>query len=233
MTQKTSASGQNNQRLILGGIIVASLVVAIGFIILSATGGGVGRANIDYSQIPVTKLADGGYSLGNPDAPFTLVVFEDFMCSHCQTYEPDMEAYIKEFVATGRAKFEFRMLQSSSPTPLMFQLAQCSEQLKPGSFYKAREELFYMARAGWRADSSPRAFSDTLGLNYSDVLKCQKEANQWFVDGQLAQQLGAQGTPSVYVRINNSAPRLETLLGPRPSIDQLRSYINTQYPVTN
>ncbi len=234
MVQKVKNDEKQAQtRLILGAIGVGALVIALGFILLSASGGGLGRANIDYESIPVTKTNDGAWVLGEAEAPFTLVVFEDFMCSYCQAYEPDLEAYIKEFVATGRAKFEFRMLQTSSPSPLMFQLAQCADEIDEGSFFKAREELFHMARAGWRADSSPRAFADTLGLNYTEILSCQRDANQWQVDAQLAQQLGASGTPAVFVRVNNSTPRTEVNLGPRPDISTLRNYINAQFPATN
>lgn len=230
MVQKVKNDPKQQTRLLLGAVLVGALVIAVGFIVLSASGGGLTRANIDYSAIPTTKAPDGAIVLGNPEARFTLVVFEDFMCGYCQTYEPELETYIKEMVVSGRARFEFRMLQSSSPSPLMFQLAECAETIKPGSFYAAREELFYLARTGWRADSSPRSFASALGLNYNDVLKCQATATQYVTDAQLARQLGAQGTPSVFIRIDNSQPRAEARLGARPDAATLRRFIDEQFP---
>jgi protein-disulfide isomerase len=230
MSQKVKNDQKQQTRLLLGAVLVGALVIAAGFVLLSASGGGLTRASIDYSAIPTTKTSDGAVVLGNPEAPFTLVVFEDFMCGHCQTYEPELETYIKEMVATGRAKFEFRMLQSASPSPLMFQLVECAEKIKPGSFYTAREELFYLARTGWRADSGPRSFASALGLNYNEVLTCQATATQHMTDAQLAQQVGAQGTPSVFIRVNNSAPRVEARLGARPDAATLRRFIEEQFP---
>jgi protein-disulfide isomerase len=36
-----------------------------------------------YEGIPFERLEDGGFVLGDPAAPITIVEFADFLCSHC------------------------------------------------------------------------------------------------------------------------------------------------------
>ena len=37
----------------------------------------------DYAGLSTFRRADGGFVLGEPDAPVTIVAFEDFFCPHC------------------------------------------------------------------------------------------------------------------------------------------------------
>src|SRR6188474_1184283 len=54
-----------------------------------------------YADIPFSRTEDGAPVLGNPDAPITIIEFADFACPFCQRYEPTMQEFIQEYVATG------------------------------------------------------------------------------------------------------------------------------------
>ncbi len=194
---------ENNRKTLV--IFLATFVVAVGaaiaFIVLSSqqTLGEPGAATSGLYQ---ERLEDGGFILGDPDAPITIVAFEDFLCPHCQRYEPTLKQFIEEYVATGQARFEYRMFTIVNPTfsPLTAQLAECAEELKPGSFWEAHDIMFNITSSSNFAANGARRFAQEIGLSYSELLACTENANQYQVDTQLATQLGATGTPSIFVR---------------------------------
>ncbi len=57
----------------------------------------------------ITETADGGFVMGNPDAPITLVEYGSLTCGHCKAFADaaDEELY-NDFIATGKVAFEFR-----------------------------------------------------------------------------------------------------------------------------
>lgn len=58
----------------------------------------------------VTKTADGGYLMGNPNAPIKLMEIGALSCSHCADFSEAGAAEIRDnFVASGRVSFELRL----------------------------------------------------------------------------------------------------------------------------
>lgn len=57
-----------------------------------------------------TELADG-FSLGAPDAPVVVEVWEDFQCPHCQRFSLEVKpALVERYVQPGDARLVFRNL---------------------------------------------------------------------------------------------------------------------------
>lgn len=58
----------------------------------------------------VTKTPEGGYLLGNPEAPIKLVEFGALSCSHCAEFSEKSSAELRDkFVASGRVSYELRL----------------------------------------------------------------------------------------------------------------------------
>ncbi len=220
MTQKTKSLKQRNL-LIIVGVIVVAVVVALVVILLSSQSA-VGELATDYSAISQERQDDGGFVLGSPDAPITVVAFEDFLCGHCQRYKEVVDKLIEDFVATGMARFEYRMLPVVHPgySRLAAQLTECANDLKPGAFWNAHDAMFQVASARSFSDSSSRTFADMMNLSYTDLLECAQDAAQVDKDILLANQLNVTGTPTVFVRYGDSFPQ-SSQFGPRPTIEQL------------
>jgi protein-disulfide isomerase len=225
MTAKLKNS--SNQSKIIIGVVAAALVVAAIFIFVSSQSS-LGTADINYADIPQARLDDGGFVLGNPDAPITIVAFEDFLCSHCQNYEPVLSQFVQQFVVPGFAKFEYRAFPAVHPTysPLTAKLAECADMLESGSFWKAHDVLFEIASSSTFTDSSPRTFADRMGLSYAQLLDCTTDANQVDADTQLGTSLGVTGTPTIMVRYGNSTPQLSQY-GQRPAFEELAILVET------
>ncbi len=223
--QKTSApSGASKRNFI---IILAIVVIAVGAAIAAIwinSGGASSATVINYDAIPQGRQPDGGFVLGDPSAPITIVAFEDFLCSHCQDYEPTLHEFVADAVASGQARFEYRMLPVVDPvySIVTAQLTECSEQIEPGTFWKARETLFEIARSERFDGDSARRFADEMGLSYASLLECTDSAGQIQVDTALAQELGVNATPTIMVRYGDGQP--QSLPG-RPNLAGLRELV--------
>lgn len=58
----------------------------------------------------VTRTPEGGYLMGNPDAPIKLVEFGALSCSHCAEFAEQGSAELRDqFVASGRVSYELRL----------------------------------------------------------------------------------------------------------------------------
>lgn len=65
-------------------------------------------ASKSWSQT-VAVSPDGGYVMGNPDAPIKIVEFASITCSHCAEFSKESHEEIKrDFIDTGRVSFELR-----------------------------------------------------------------------------------------------------------------------------
>lgn len=202
-----SKQTQNLTIFVVIGLI--AFVVAAAFIVLSNSNAGSESADVDYSDIPQERLADGGFVLGNPNAPITLVEFADFFCPHCQTYKPTVNQFIEEFVATGQARFEYRMLPTSAGganSNFAARLAECANEMTDNGFWVAHDVLFDLASSGVR-DEIGRELASRLDLSFAELMECQQDATQYETDAALATRVGVSGTPAVRVRYGDSTPQ--------------------------
>lgn len=218
---KAKSAGSNNTTFIVIGVIAAAVLIAAVAILLSSNDTNLGPA-LDYSQIPQSRTADGGFVIGSPDAPVKIIAFKDFLCPHCQDYVPTTKEFIRQYVATGQAQFEYRFLPAVHPTysVLAAQLAECSEILRPNSFWQAHDVLFELAASRRFDTNAARTFSEEMGFTYSAILDCQRNATQYQTDSQMATRYSVTGTPTVLVQYGNNPPILSQF-GTRPNLQQL------------
>ena len=131
--------------LLLGGALVlagcdqgkdgnASAPVASGPIEpIAAPNGG------DWTQM-VAATAEGGFLMGNPDAPVKLVEFGSMTCPHCREFdEAAMKAIADTYVRSGRVSFEFRNFVRDGLDLTASVVARCGG---PASFFGLTSQLF-------------------------------------------------------------------------------------------
>jgi len=200
-------SKTRNKQLTILGIILAVVVVAAAGVILVS--GRSSASNIDYSAIPQSRTADGAFVLGSEDAPITIVEFADFGCPHCLEYHRStIKALIQDYVATGKARFEYRSFPTAGGALTQFaaQLSECAENQQPGAHWRAYETFYRLAETGRYNQDAGRLMAQELGLNYSQLLTCSNSASQVQTDVNFGSSLGVTGTPAVMVRYGDSAP---------------------------
>jgi protein-disulfide isomerase len=88
----------------------------------------------------VVKTPEGGYRMGNPDAPIKLVEFGSLTCSHCAEVSEKGSAELRDtFVASGRVSFEFRNFVRDAMDVTAAVLTRCGT---PESFFPLTEQAF-------------------------------------------------------------------------------------------
>jgi protein-disulfide isomerase len=90
----------------------------------------------------VAATPDGGFKMGNPNAPIKLVEYGSLSCSHCAEFSAkSAEALRNNYVASGKVSYEFRsyllggqdvpatlLIQCGGPTPFFLMLEQVYSQ---------------------------------------------------------------------------------------------------------
>jgi len=86
----------------------------------------------------VEKTPEGGYRMGNPDAPIKLVEFASLTCSHCAAFAAESSAELKQdFVDSGRVSVEFHNFVAN---PLDLTIAMLTRCGQPGAFFALTEQ---------------------------------------------------------------------------------------------
>ncbi len=91
---------ERRRNLITGGVVVAVLtaLVIVGILI--------SRAN--EVDAPDAGASDYGVTIGDPDAPHQLVIYEDFLCPACGSLEAATNERLAELAEEGTVHVEYR-----------------------------------------------------------------------------------------------------------------------------
>lgn len=87
-----------------------------------------------------SETEEGGFIIGNPDAPLKLVEFASHTCGACAYFaETGAEPLLNEYVDTGRVSFEIRPLLRDPLDVTISTLAQCGS---PESFHALSDQAW-------------------------------------------------------------------------------------------
>jgi protein-disulfide isomerase len=94
----------------------------------------------------ITATPEGGFRIGNPDAPVKLVEFASLTCPHCRDFhELAMPTLKGQYIATGQVSYEFRNFILNPADYAATMLARCST---PNAFF-ALSEAFFRQQNDW------------------------------------------------------------------------------------
>jgi protein-disulfide isomerase len=96
-------------------------------------------ARQDWSRA-VTATAEGGYRIGNPEAPVKLVEYASLTCPHCASFAVESKSHlIANHVRTGRVSYEFRNYILNGIDAAATLLSRCAA---PDRFFPLTQQLF-------------------------------------------------------------------------------------------
>jgi len=217
---------QRRQRLmlILGIVGIALLVTAL--LIAPSIQNALTPVGEVIQITPEGRPMVDGKTMGNPDAPVRIEVFEDFQCPSCKQYSESIESQvIDNYVANGDVYYVYRFFPF-----LDDQVAgNESNQAANASMCAAEQDRFWdyhdMLFANWNGENQGAfidkrlvAFAEALNLDMDSFNSCF-QANKYREviqeDLNEGRSRGVQGTPSVFVNGQQLAP------GFIPSYDQI------------
>ena len=95
--------------------------------------------NGDWSEI-VSETPEGGFAMGNPNAPVKLVEYGSMTCPHCADFSETAEKpLIDKYVKSGQVSFEFRNFVRDPFDITATLIARCGG---PSSFFGLTRGLF-------------------------------------------------------------------------------------------
>ena len=95
--------------------------------------------NGDWTQV-VVETPEGGYRMGNPNAPVKLIEYGSRTCPHCGHFAEEGEPALKKnYVATGKVSYEFRDFAIHAPDVAAILLGQCNGAQ---TFFPILEQMF-------------------------------------------------------------------------------------------
>ena len=199
---------QQRQRLITIGLITlgaALVVLAVIWPQLRPVG--------EIVTVTPAALPDAdGLSLGDPNAPVTIDVFEDFQCPACQRFTENAEPLIiQNLVASGQARYVFHNYPfldgngagSTGESDQAANAAMCANE--QDKFWEMHSILY----ANWNGENQGafstrrlQAMAESLRLDmdaFNGCFNANKYEAEIQADFDLGGQMGVSGTPTVFV----------------------------------
>jgi protein-disulfide isomerase len=97
----------------------------------------------DWREV-VSETPEGGYRMGNPDAPVKLVEYASITCPHCAEFaETASTALRDQYVRSGQVSWEYRPFMLFPTDPGIFQALRCQG---PQPFFRLIEQLYATQR---------------------------------------------------------------------------------------
>lgn len=149
-------------------------------------------------NVPVTRAQP---ARGPGNALVTLVLFTDFECPFCSRIAPTLDAILQQYGSDVRLVFRNNPLSFHTHAQLAAEAAlEAFAQGGESAFWRYHDLLFANQRALERADLE--SYAQQLGLDmprFTQALDGHVHAAAIDADRALAAQLGATGTPTVFV----------------------------------
>ena len=148
---------------------------------VKATAAPAGKAWVDT----VVKTPEGGFRMGNPDAPLKIVEYGSRACPYCALFDTEgFEPLKADYIATGKVSYEFREYPVHGPldfAPIL--LGQCTgdtatffpilDQMfkNQETLLKDEQEVAAKVQAMGNATPNQVAVAFAEGLGYIDFMK--------------------------------------------------------------
>ena len=205
--RKRQRRAQKRNRLIpillvaLGALLIASVLIFPN--LKSSDPGKIVQITPISNEIPVNKT-----SMGNPDAPVKMDVWEDFQCSGCLHYSTNLEPQIiQTYVETGKVYYTFHIY------PFIDGGQGESHDAANAAMCAAAQERFWdyhaITFANWLGENvgsytKPRliAFAESIDLDMDSFNQCFQEntfSAQIQQDIDDGDKLGVPPTPGIFV----------------------------------
>jgi protein-disulfide isomerase len=236
--QRRQRERTRNRLLVISLVAAGALLIASIFIlpgILQATGS---SPTADTPIVAITPRAINapmsGTSMGDPNAPVKMDVWEDFQCSGCVYYSKNLiPQIIQNYIETGKIYYTFHFMPfidgGAGESHQAANAAMCANE--QGRFWDYHDMLF----ANWTGenvgdytDTRLVAYAEQIGLDmkaFKNCFEANTYANQISQDAQAGSDKGVPPTPGIFV--NGQAVVNSTGQNLIPSFDDISRAIDT------
>jgi protein-disulfide isomerase len=131
---------ERRRRMLTIGGVAALLLLLVGGIV----GFSIWQQNEKESDIEAAagKPSEYGVAIGPEDAPHTVIVYEDFVCSHCAHFEEASQERLAELAGEGKVRVEYRPFNLLGNTTIPNAFAVVLEESGPEVAKEYHDVLF-------------------------------------------------------------------------------------------
>lgn len=204
----------------LFGVVVVIGIGVVGFNVGNSVLSSAATAPIelDLTDDEALVALAQGVTLGDDDAPVTVVEFGDYQCPGCGAFALSVKPQLEgTMVASGEVKFVFYDFPLISIHPNSFlaaRAARCSDE--QDGYWEYHETLF-RNQARWATATMPSSafedYAEDVGLDggaFSACLNSDKYADVVSANMELGTRMGVNGTPTVMVNANGNLRRINS-----------------------
>jgi protein-disulfide isomerase len=207
------AAERRKRSLTVSAVAVAVIVVVVGVFVFIQT----------RSSTPTVAASgvhgstgDYGFVVGKPAAPASLVVYEDFQCPVCKSFEDTDSAMLDKKIADGTLKVEYRpiaFLDSMSSTDYSSRAANASACVRNATdieTWKAYHDLLFehqpAEQTAGLTDDQLTEYATQAGAKDATVGSCISDDTyrDWVSSAtDASSKAGISGTPTVLLNGEN------------------------------
>jgi len=158
---------------------------------------------ITASILMVSVASSEEISLGNPQAPITLIEYGSLTCDNCLSFHKYVfPQFKKRYIDAGIVRFIFRHFPTSGSAVYGARAAQCAGD----KYYEMLDVLFSSVAEWYQAENRDAIFvkhATSLGVNSETFLTCISDKKH--LDDIISQQHAARkdydviGTPTFFI----------------------------------
>ena len=191
--------------------LVVGIVVLLGAIVAGGAwyGSGGGKADVPSTADLLVTAGTTSLKVGQPDAPVTVVIYEDFQCPYCRELENSTRTFLRENAAKGKVLVEYQPINLLADLPYSLKALTAWGSVLHGGTPQAALELHdllydhqpYEQSSGSVTDDQIAEWVAKADGDSAAALAAMKTPDQEFVgavhDVMAAKKI--QGTPTVLV----------------------------------
>ncbi len=138
--------------------------------------------------------------LGNPEAPLSMTMHSDFLCTACAFHVREIEPHVIDaYIQTGRIRLIHRhVTQASEHSQIAAEASECAAE--QDLFWEMREQMYTHQQRLLSGDSHEvlRNFAAEIGMEpdtFNTCLDSRKHRDTVHADWQAAQAIGINSRP--------------------------------------
>jgi protein-disulfide isomerase len=175
-----------NRRSVIFSASALALAAGAGVTFMLGGPSPVGAAFAQDEQVDTSRVIE--MSMGNPDAPVTVIEYASFTCPHCRSFHEGAFKQLKtDYIDTGRIHFIYREVYFDQFGLWAGMLARCAGPER----YFGMAEMIYATQAEWLGNGDPATIAENLRRMGRTVGLTDEEVNACLQDGDMARAMVA------------------------------------------
>jgi len=198
-------------------IIIVAIIIASSSLIMNDD------SKVSQQSIDLEKIQQTGHTLGDVNAPVTIIEFGDYQCPFCgEWYAQTSPGIDEKYISTGQAKLifiDYSFLGTDSDNAVF--ASYCADE--QGMYWEFHGELYLNQGAapndGWASPENVREHAKTIGINMEQFDECMTSPlHQEKLDSnlQIVEENNIKQTPTFIVLGPNEG--LQKLEGKQPLV---------------